>query len=123
MIGRHQSFTLLALLIAVGVWLFLAVSHSPRGVARLVLAARSGDTNSIVRLITNEGINVDARSGTRMTPLMVAASRGQVEAVAILLKLGADKTLLDPKGKTAAKYASEQGYSNIVLLIEGSKLE
>lgn len=48
------------------------------------------------------------------TPLMEAASNGYVVAVGVLLAAGADKTRKHPNGNTAAGFARENGYEELI---------
>ena len=47
------------------------------------------------------------------TPLMLAASAGAEEAVALLLELGADAARRDGQGRTAADLAFENGHADL----------
>lgn len=58
----------------------------------------------------------DSNTGT--TPLMLAASLGSVGAVELLLRHGANRTLTDWQGRTAAQYATGQPGPRIKGLLE-----
>ena len=55
--------------------------------------------------------------GDRATLLMIAADRGNVDAVELLLKRGARKDLKDTSGKTALDYALERDRTEIARLL------
>ena len=77
--------------------------------------AVSNDHTEAIRELVKAGADVnrgnDSTDVNSRTPLMIAALRGQREAIWILLKAGADKRARDGKGKTAfylwGKYRKE----------------
>ena len=54
------------------------------------------------------------------TGLMIAASNGHVEIVALLLELGAKQTIKDMRGWTALMYASHAGKWSIIVSIKNN---
>ena len=52
------------------------------------------------------------------TPLHLAADRGHAPAVAYLLSLGADKSILDPDEQTALEIATISGRDDVVELLK-----
>lgn len=58
-----------------------------------------------VRLHIRRGDDLNARDGSGMTPLMLAASRNKGEICSLLLSAGADPTLTDPVGRNALAIA------------------
>jgi hypothetical protein len=57
--------------------------------------------------LLNQKINVNSADNKGRTPLMEASLWGHVEIVDILLKAGADRTMVDRQGMTAADLADE----------------
>ena len=70
----------------------------------------------IARLLLERGAPVNARQGpteSGFTPLIEAALNGQVEMVELLMRHGADASLKDGDGKTAADHARERGHAGL----------
>jgi ankyrin repeat protein len=70
----------------------------------------------IARRLLERGASVNARQGTGefgFTPLMEAAFNGQRAMVDLLLEHGAERTLRDDKGLTAADHARQNGYASL----------
>jgi serine/threonine-protein phosphatase 6 regulatory ankyrin repeat subunit B len=80
-----------------------------------------------VNLLLQQGASIDVQStgasdngeGVEpgMTALMVAAGWGHEEIAVLLLGAGADPTIVDEAGKTAAAYAIEEGYDSLARLL------
>jgi ankyrin repeat protein len=83
------------------------------GWTALHYAAASGNRD-IIRYLLDQSAYIDAESPNRTTPLMMAARGGHFSAVTMLLDEGADQTLLNEAGWSAADFAKEQGYDSIV---------
>ena len=54
------------------------------------------------------------------TALMTAAAEGHVKIVELLLAHGADATMTDTDGDTAASFARQKGHGNLAELLEGT---
>jgi ankyrin repeat protein len=68
----------------------------------------------IARLLLEHGAPVNARQGRGslgFTPLMEAAFNGQLDMVETLLSHGADPSLRDEEGRTAADHARARGHA------------
>lgn len=63
------------------------------------------------------GVDVNARYLNDLTALMWAAGQGHENAVSVLLQAGADASLKDNRGKTAADMATEAGYQTLKKLL------
>jgi ankyrin repeat protein len=75
----------------------------------------------IARLLLERRAPVNARQGDGdqgFTPLMEAAYNGQVEMVEALMSFGADHTLRDREGRTAAAHARAQGHEALATRLE-----
>ncbi len=83
------------------------------GWSALHYAGASGD-EPIARLLLKQGADIDARSPTGVTPLMIAAREGQQGAVRILLAAGANTSLTSSDGISALQYALNADKSYIV---------
>ena len=66
----------------------------------------------IARLLLERGAPVNAPQGGGFTPLMEAALNGQMELIELLLSSGADPTLRDGDGQSAADHARSRGHEN-----------
>jgi ankyrin repeat protein len=73
---------------------------------KLVLAARDNDISAIKMLI-DQGVDINIRSARGTTALMVAAAAGSVDAVRFLIAARADVNARAPHGKTALSMTIE----------------
>jgi hypothetical protein len=71
-----------------------------------------------IRLLAANGADINARSDFGSTPLMKAAWFGNNDAAVELLRLGADPTLRDNRGRTAAMMAFERGHDELAHLLK-----
>lgn len=82
----------------------------------VVMAAVSSGHHALVEWLLERGASVDARAGapTRHTALHAAAWNGDLRMVRLLVKAGADSTLLDEEHRTTALHWAEvsAGVSN-----------
>ncbi|PHR56201.1 MAG: hypothetical protein COA44_08915 [Arcobacter sp.] len=78
-------------------------------------SAEKGDLAYIAYAVSTGDINRKNKDGR--TALHIAAEAGQFEAVAFLLRLGADKKLLDHDGRTALNYAKLSGNKELLELL------
>jgi ankyrin repeat protein len=101
------------LMLALGVGALLAVAAAalPRDQASATLraAVARGDVTAIGEALRG-GANVESRDAHGLTPLMLAAERGDAAAAALLLDAGADPlATLPPYTITAATLAGRHG--------------
>jgi ankyrin repeat protein len=82
-----------------------------------VLYAATGDHVEAMDLLLDRGIDVNARYNHRLTALMWAAGSGAAASVKRLLERGADRTLEDDRGKTAAVIARETRHAEVAELL------
>jgi hypothetical protein len=71
--------------------------------------AASGNSLEATRLLLSQGARVDPRAPNRRTPLMLAAQYASEEVIGTLLATGADPSIQDQNGATAADLARAQG--------------
>lgn len=84
------------------------------GAMPIHLAAASNYLAALQALLDRRPQDVDAKTNSGITPLMMAATEGHAEAVRLLLRSGADRTLKDDEGLTAKDIAVKN--SNLALL-------
>ena len=83
-------------------------------------AAGVGNAREVESLI-NQGVPVDARDTAGRTALMIAALNGHTAATQKLLALGAQTSLVDGDGLTAAQHARRWGYVALADLIDAAR--
>jgi ankyrin repeat protein len=71
----------------------------------LMKAVKNNDI-ALVRELVNQGINVNELDVNRDVPLIIAAYKGYTEIVKLLLKAGADVSVVDPGMKATALHAA-----------------
>jgi ankyrin repeat protein len=76
-------------------------------------ALRRGDATAVRRLASEEPGRLDEAGEDGRTPLMLAASTGAEDMVALLLELGADAARRDGEGRTAADLAFGNGHADL----------
>jgi ankyrin repeat protein len=87
------------------------------GAMPIHLAAASNYVGALQELLVRRPQDVDAKTNIGITPLMMAATEGHAEAVALLLKFGADSTLKDDEGLTANDVAIKNRNENLTPLL------
>ena len=94
------------------------LSHDQFGWSASHRAADNGHTQIIKYLIREniKIINMQTRIG--LTMLHIAAHKGQLEMVKLLLEYGIDKNLIMSKGLNAAQIAHNAGFYNISQIIK-----
>jgi len=81
--------------------------------------AASGPYVETVRMLLDNKAKVDIQDGKEhWTALMFAAAEGQREVVQALLKAGANPSLRDIDGDTAANFARNNHHADVVKLLE-----
>lgn len=71
-----------------------------------------------IRSLIKHGAKVNECTDSGATPLMKAGWFGNMEAAEELLRLGADPTLRDNRGRTAAMMAFERGHDELAQLLK-----
>ena len=84
-----------------------------------LMYASSGPFAETVDLLLTKGAEVNVQGTLEgFTALMTAAAEGQVDVVRLLLAYGADPSLTDQDGDTAASFARQNDHSEVVSLLE-----
>ena len=107
---RNQLLTLQALAARGG-------ALQPEGWTPLHYAA-SGNAPEVARWLLGQGVIVDARAPNGRTPLMQAVRFASEEIVDMLLAAGADPTLTERDGSTAAEGARRVGRDRLANRLE-----
>jgi ankyrin repeat protein len=80
--------------------------------------AASGPDPEVVALILSKGAPIDALSPNGSTPLMMAAQYGSIDGAILLLTRGADPTLRNAAGWTAADFAQQADRDRLAQMID-----
>jgi Ankyrin repeats (3 copies) len=96
-------------------------SKAVMGVTNLMRAAGDGQCAEVAMLIKN-GDDVQAKNKNGTDALIYAASAGHKDCVTALLNAGASTSTVDGAGDSALSAARQQGFSDIVVLIENAKV-
>ena len=90
----------------------------PRNVKGLHVAASFGLSRIVRRLLEREDVNsTDVKVSNGRTPLSLAAEKGYVGVVSLLLQKGAEVATKDGRGSTVLHWAYRQGHGNIARLL------
>jgi ankyrin repeat protein len=89
------------------------------GWAPLHYAAAVGDV-AIISLLLDKSAYIDTESPNKTTPLMMAARGGNNEAVKVLIEAGADVSLKNDQGMTAADFALHYDHRDTAALIQSA---
>ncbi|WPL16153.1 ankyrin-like protein [Thiorhodovibrio winogradskyi] len=83
-----------------------------------LLLAASNNHARVVEALLARGAMIDHQENTQgFTALIWAAKRGHAQAVDALVRAGADKTLPDHEGRTAADWAAAEGHDRVLALL------
>jgi RNA polymerase primary sigma factor len=77
--------------------------------SQLLRVAVIAGVESAVQIHIERGDDINARDASGMTPLMLSAARNKPAICNLLLRAGADHSLLDPSGRTALQIAIAAG--------------
>jgi ankyrin repeat protein len=75
----------------------------------------------MVESLLKNGIDINVRNGDGMTPLMAAATTGNMQVIRLILAKGADPHAVNSLGETAAEMASRMGHAEIAQLLKVAK--
>ncbi|MGL4464082.1 MAG: ankyrin repeat domain-containing protein [Planctomycetia bacterium] len=91
--------------------------RSTRGDTLLAVAAYHDSPKVLSRLLEAPGVEIDARSRMGLTALSGAAFKGNVDAVKLLLKHGADPKATNSVGQTPLMFASLSDRKDVVAIL------
>jgi ankyrin repeat protein len=75
-----------------------------------------------VRLLIEQGADVNMAQAGGYTPLHQAAAAGRADLTRILLEAGADPATLCHQGKTPADYARERQHESVLQQLSASRV-
>ena len=83
----------------------------------------TGELNDLAlsHLFISAGLSLNSQNKQGQTPLMIAAAKGNLRLVKLLLKMGADATICDHSGSSALGYALISGHPDIIILLKQHK--
>lgn len=88
---------------------------------RPIHAAVANGNLEIVKMLLENGVDVNARQEAGVTALHSAAHRGNLALVELLVEYGADMVLETAEGKNAADLAREAGHEGLVDLLNSEQ--
>ncbi|KAI5475650.1 hypothetical protein MNV49_001067 [Pseudohyphozyma bogoriensis] len=96
--------------------------HENRSTTQLHDYAIDGEADKLAALLetAEERSKIDAVDGYGYTPLHLAADRGHLKVVEVLVKAGADTSIKEEEGMTALELAEEAGHVEIATLLRGA---
>ncbi|MGW8247051.1 MAG: ankyrin repeat domain-containing protein [Acidiferrobacterales bacterium] len=93
---------------------------SLHGATALFKAISYGRIAAVETLLEN-GVNVNVKTVSGITPLIMASTKGYADIVKVLLDHGAHPGSIGKDGKTAREFAEELGYTRVVEMIDTVK--
>ncbi len=105
-----------------GIFLFLFFASATDLTKDLIKAIMTGD-NPAIEATLAKGVDVNAKTGKGVTPLMLAALQGNHKVVLSLLAKGALVNEQDASGLTALMAASRLGHIEIVKTLVTNKAD
>ena len=95
----------------------ILASHTKLELDRALLVATLMEKKDAVKVLLDNGAEVDFRASDGRSPLILAAGKGNKDIVELLLQAGADASLTDQAGQTAQTVASAKGFNDIAELL------
>ena len=81
------------------------------------LGGRNFKDSSVLRLLPENGADINVSNQIGRTPLIKASFHGALETVRLLLEHGADVDVKNINGKTALQFATDRGHGEVVELL------
>lgn len=114
---EHGSVSIVELLLKHGA----KIRPDAEGLFPQHLVARSGQTSKLLLLLQDYGADLDQVDKLYgWTPLVYAASEGNVDCLQALLKVGVNAGILDEEGLPAMYYAAWEGHLECMILLAPS---
>ena len=76
---------------------------------------------SMVESLLKNGIDINVRNSDGMTPLMAAASTGNMQIIRLVLAKGADTHAVNTLGENAGEMAARMGHADVANLLKIAK--
>ncbi|MBR8537035.1 ankyrin repeat domain-containing protein [Carboxylicivirga sediminis] len=87
-----------------------------------LMFASTGPFTQAVDVLIQAGANVNATDNEEQwTPVMMAASEGQLEVVKLLVANGADLSMVDVDGESSLDFAQSKGHQEVVAYIQSQQ--
>lgn len=96
------------------------ICYQPTSQTPLMVAASHGWVAPLKKILKKSGDLLNSRDARWRTPLTLAAEHGHLTSVQLLMSAGADPTLKDRRGFTAAMYAAANGHDKVALELMAS---
>jgi ankyrin repeat protein len=97
----------------------ILADRSKTDLSRALLFAALSEHKDVIKILLDNGAEVDSRSPDGSTALILAASKGNKEIVNMLLQAGADPSVTAQSGATAESTAAAKGYRDIAEMLHG----
>lgn len=103
--------------------MFQAIEYKRAARLREIFDRDPGSLSARMPRPTSGDSTTNTERKAQWTPLGLAVANGYAEGVRELLALGAEATCADPDGRTLREIATEQGYTEIIALLDGHEHE
>ena len=114
--ARHLAGAMIALL-ALGVSARADMDMFGTYYNNVARAAAANDAATVARLVAGDSYKADNLDESGRTGLQIAATNGNLQIVAILIKAGANVNLKDRLGNTALHGATERNHAEMAELL------